>query len=142
VTLLPGTSVFPSSLSFGMIRGGYLNLIVVDALQVSSTGDLANWNIPGKQVHGIGSAMDLAISGSKIVVAMEHTANGKSKLVGSCNLPISGQGIVNKVVTEKAVFELQDGHLVLTEIANESSLEDIKANTSFEFKAVANPARF
>lgn len=73
-----------------MIRGGYLNLIVVDALQVSGTGDLANWGVPGKSVTGIGSAMDLAVSGSKIVVATEHTSNGKSKLVGSCNLPISG----------------------------------------------------
>lgn len=86
--------------------------------------------------------MDIAVSGSKIVVATEHTLNGKSKLVGSCNLPISGQGVVSKLITEKAVFELQNGAFVLTEIASESSLEDIKANTNFEFKVVANPGSF
>ncbi|KAL4460814.1 hypothetical protein ABPG74_016286 [Tetrahymena malaccensis] len=142
ITMVPGSSIFSSSLSFGIIRGGHLDLTMLGAMQVSKEGDIANWIIPGKMVKGMGGAMDLVQSGSKVIVVMEHTAKGKHKLLNSCSLPLTGKSVVDKVITEKAVFEKRNDVLVLTEIAHESSLEDIKSSTGFSFEVVSNPVRF
>lgn len=142
VTLQPGSSIFSSSTSFGVVRGGHLDLSILGAMEISKTGDIANWIIPGKLVKGMGGAMDLVGGDNSVIVVMEHTAKGSKKLLEKCLLPITGKTVVSKVITEKAVFELQNGELVLAEIATESSLEDVRANTGFDFKVVPNPARF
>ena len=142
ITLLPGSSIFSSSQSFGMVRGSHLDLTILGAMQVSKEGDIANWIIPGKMVKGMGGAMDLVSSGSKVIVAMEHVAKSQFKLLKKCNLPLTGKGVVDKVITEKAVFEKINGELVLMEIAEESSLEDVRKNTGFDFEVVQNVKRF
>lgn len=107
-------------------------MTMLGSLQVSERGDIANWIIPGKMVRGMGGAMDLVASGSKVVVVMEHTAKNAKKLLKECTLPLTAPGAASMVITEKAVFEKIDGRLVLTEVAKESSLEEVKQLTSFE----------
>lgn len=106
-----------------MVRGGHLDLTILGALQISETGDIANWIIPGSMVKGMGGAMDLVACKSRVIVVMEHTAKQAHKLLTSCTLPLTANGVVSMVITEKAVFENVNGKLVLTEVAEGSSLE-------------------
>jgi 3-oxoacid CoA-transferase B subunit len=136
ITALPSSSYFSSSDSFGMIRGGHIDLSILGALQVAANGDLANWMIPGKMVKGMGGAMDLVAGVKKVVVLMEHTAGGKPKLLKQCSLPLTGARVVDMVITELGVFELArrgDTAVKLTELATNVTLEEITAKTEAPF---------
>jgi 3-oxoacid CoA-transferase subunit B len=134
ISELPESVYFSSADSFGMIRGGHIDLSVLGALQVSQNGDLANWMVPGKMVKGMGGAMDLVAGVKRIVIIMEHAAkDGSPKLVKQCDLPLTGVGVVDLIITDLCVFELIDGQMRLTELADGVSAEEVRSKTQFDY---------
>ena len=130
VTELERTSYFSSSQSFAMIRGGHINLSILGAMEVSETGDLANWMIPGRLVKGMGGAMDLVAGVQRIVVIMDHANKaGESKLLKKCSLPLTGQGVVDRVITNLGVFDIVEGGLRVVELAPEVTMDEVYEKT-------------
>ena len=134
VTAKLGASFFDSAESFAMIRGGHIDLAILGGMEVSEKGDLANWMIPGKMVKGMGGAMDLVVGSKRIVVIMEHTNKyGESKVKQTCSLPLTGKGVVHRLITDLAVFDFSDDGMHLIELQEGTTLEDVKKHTDAVF---------
>jgi len=138
VVLREGGMFFDSVTSFEIIRGGHLDMTVLGALEVDECGNLANWQIPGKLVPGMGGAMDLVNGAKKVIVSMVHTAKGKPKILKKCTLPLTGKGVVDMIITELAVFEVENAKLYLTELSKGVSLEDVKKVTPAPYETRLN----
>jgi len=131
ITMLPGSAVFDSAMSFGMIRAQKIDLTILGAMEVSEHGDIANWKVPGKMVKGMGGAMDLVASAKNIIVAMQHCDKaGNSKLLPHCTLPLTGVGCVKKVVSDLGVFDIHDGAFHLVELAPDVTLDEVRSKTA------------
>jgi len=141
ISELPDSSYFDSATSFGMIRGGHIDLSILGAMQVAQNGDLANWMIPGKMVKGMGGAMDLVAGVKQVVIIMDHNArDGSAKLLKECDLPLTGAGVVDVVISDVGVFEIGDNGLVLTELADGVTVDEARERTEADFTVAADLA--